>query len=53
MMKQLSNLERFIKTYPASKSLDYANYLISISYYEQILNEEKDIRTTFKIKRKN
>ena len=31
------NLQRYIKTYPASKNLDYANYLIAISYYEQIL----------------
>jgi len=37
------NLERFIKIYPASSHLPYAYYLISISYYEQILDEEKDI----------
>ena len=38
------NLERFTKTYPASKDLDYAHYLIAISYYEQILDEKKDIQ---------
>ena len=38
------NLERFIKIYPASPHLPYAYYLISISYYEQILDEEKDIQ---------
>ncbi len=37
------NLKRFIKTYPADANADYANYLIAISYYEQILDEEKDI----------
>tara|TARA_Y100001970_G_C14136019_1_gene804309 strand:- start:18 stop:851 length:834 start_codon:yes stop_codon:yes gene_type:complete len=37
------NLERFIKTYPADKNVDYANYLIAISYYEQILDEKKDL----------
>ena len=42
------NLERFIKTYPASKDLDYADYLIAISYYEQILDEEKDIEPLLK-----
>ncbi len=46
------NLERYIKTYPASKNLDYANYLIAISYYEQILSEEKDIDPLLKSKKK-
>ncbi len=48
----ISNLERFVKTYPASKNLDYANYLIAISYYEQILGEEKDIEPLIKSKEK-
>tara|TARA_Y100001970_G_scaffold159268_1_gene194830 strand:+ start:18834 stop:19706 length:873 start_codon:yes stop_codon:yes gene_type:complete len=39
----ISNLERFIKMYPADKNLPYAHYLIAISYYEQILDEKKDI----------
>ena len=38
------NLKRFIKTYPADTNIDYAHYLIAISYYEQILDEDKDIR---------
>ena len=37
------NLKRFTKTYPADENIDYANYLIAISYYEQILDEDKDI----------
>ncbi len=41
--ESLLNLERFIKMYPASKHLSYAHYLIAISYYEQILDEKKDI----------
>jgi outer membrane protein assembly factor BamD len=41
-----------VKTYPASKNLDYANYLIAISYYEQILSEEKDIEPLIKSKEK-
>ncbi len=45
-------LERFIKTYPASKNLDYAHYLIAISYYEQILDEEKDSKPLLKSKDK-
>ncbi len=46
------NLERFTKTYPASKDLDYAHYLIAISYYEQILDEKKDIEPLVKSKDK-
>ena len=37
------NLERFIKMYPADKNITYAHYLIAIIYYEQILDEKKDI----------
>ena len=44
------NLERFTKTYPASKNLDYVNYLIAISYYEQILDEEKDVKPVLRYK---
>ena len=46
------NLERFTKTYPASKNLDYAHYLIAISYYEQILDEQKDIEPLLASKKK-
>ena len=46
------NLERFTKTYPASKNLDYANYLIAISYYEQILDEKKDVKPILKSQEK-
>ncbi len=46
------NLERFTKTYPASKNLDYANYLIEISYYEQILDEKKDVKPVLKSQEK-
>ena len=37
-------LERHIKNYPADKNLPYAHYLIAICYYEQILDEKKDIQ---------
>ena len=46
------SLERFTRTYPASKDIDYAHYLIAISYYEQILDEEKDIEPLLKSKKK-
>ena len=38
----LSNLERFILTYPRSKNLVYAHYLVAICYYETIEDEKRD-----------
>ena len=46
------NLERFIKIYPASPYVSYAHYLIAISYYEQILEEDKDIKPLIISKKK-
>ena len=46
------NLERHIKNYPADKNIPYAHYLISICYYEQILDEKKDLEPLLKAKSK-
>ena len=46
------NLERFIRIYPASQYVSYAHYLIAISYYEQILDEDKDIQPLLTSKKK-
>ena len=46
------NLERFIKQYPSDENIVYAHYLIGICYYEQILDEKKDLRPTLKAKEK-
>ena len=46
------NLERFIKQYPSDSNIAYAHYLIGICYYEQILDEKKDLRPTLKAKEK-
>ena len=37
------DLERYLKNYPADKNIPYAHYLIAICYYEQILDEKKDL----------
>ena len=39
----LSNLERYIKTYPTDKNISYAHYLIAICYYETIEGEKRDL----------
>jgi outer membrane protein assembly factor BamD len=38
------NLERFIKTYPEDKRISYAYYLLAMCYYEEIVDEKKDLR---------
>ena len=45
-------LERHINNYPADKNIPYAHYLIAICYYEQILDEKKDIQPLLKAKKK-
>ena len=44
-------LERFLKTYPDHPSTDYAYYLLGISYYDQIVDETKDLGAITKSKR--
>ena len=36
-------LEQFKKTYPTSKNISYAEYLLAICYYEKIVDEKKDL----------
>lgn len=45
-------LERHINNYPADKNIPYAHYLIAICYYEQILDEKKDLAPLIKAKEK-
>ena len=45
-------LERYIKNYPADKNISYAHYLIAMCYYEQILDEKKDLRPLLQAKKK-
>ena len=45
-------LEKHISSYPADKNIDYAHYLIAICYYEQILDEQKDLAPLLKAKEK-
>ena len=47
----IAELERFIKVYPKHKNLDYAHYLLAISYYEQIVDEKKDLKSILSAKK--
>ena len=46
----LAELIRFKKIYPKHKNLDYANYLLGICYYEQIVDEKKDLNSIINAK---
>ena len=48
----LSNLERYLKTYPNDEEISYAHYLIAICYYETIEDEKRDSAPLFKAKDK-
>ena len=38
-------LERFINIYSKDKNIDYAYYLLAVCYYEQIVDETKDLQS--------
>ena len=46
----IAELERFLKVYPKHKNRDYAYYLLAISYYEQIVDETKDLQSILQAK---
>ena len=46
------NLERFLKTYPKNKRLDYVYYLMGLSYYENIEGEKRDLKPLIEAKKK-
>ena len=46
----IAELNRFLKVYPKYKNLDYVYYLFGISYYEQIIDEKKDLQSIIKAK---
>jgi len=50
--ESIFNLQRYINTYPADENVSYAHYLIAICYFEQILDEKKDIAPLLKAKKK-
>ena len=47
----IAELERFIRVYPLNQNLDYAYYLLAVSYYEQIVDETKDLNSIINAKK--
>ena len=48
----LSNLERYLKTYPKDNETGYAHYLIAMCYYEMIEDEKRDSGPLIRAKKK-
>ena len=46
----IAELNRFLRVYPNDKNLNYAYYLLAISYYEQIV-DEKDLQSIMMAKK--
>ena len=46
----IAELQRFKKIYPKHENIDYAYYLLAICYYEQIVDEKKDLESINKAK---
>ena len=47
----IQELKRFVKVYPKHKDIDYAYYLLGVSYYEQIVDEKKDLKSIIDAKK--
>jgi len=47
----IAELDRFIKIYPQHENLDYAYYILAICYYEQIVDEKKDLQSIMSAKK--
>ena len=45
-------LKLFIRKYPQNEDIDYAHYLLGITYYEQIIDEKKDLNSIMLAKEK-
>jgi outer membrane protein assembly factor BamD len=41
----IAELERFIRVYPNHENLVYAYYLLAICFYEQVVDEQKDLKS--------
>jgi outer membrane protein assembly factor BamD len=48
----IEELKIFLKRYPYHENLDYAHYLMGINYYEQIIDEKKDLKSIINAKEK-
>ena len=44
----IAELDRFLRVYPNHKDIAYAEYILALCYYEQIIDEKKDLNSLSK-----
>ncbi len=47
----MAELTRFLRVYPKHKDIVYAEYLLGLCYYEQIVDEKKDLQSIINAKK--
>ena len=47
----ISEIKRFLDIYPNNDNTDYAYYLLSMNYYDSIVDEKKDLRSLIQSKK--
>ena len=45
-------IERYLKTYPNHKNIDYAHFLLAMCFYETVVDEKRDLEPLIKAKKK-
>ena len=48
----IEELKIFLRKYPKHEDIDYANYMMALAYYEQIVDEKKDLNSIILSKEK-
>ena len=48
----IEELKIFIRKYPKHEDIDYAHYMMALAYYEQIVDEKKDLNSIILSKKK-
>ena len=44
----ISEIERYLKTYPKHKNIDYAHFMLAMCYYETVVDEKRDLEPLLK-----
>ena len=44
-------IERYLKTYPKHKNIDYAHFMLAMCYYETVVDEKRDLEPLLKAKK--
>ena len=47
----IAELNRFLKVYPSHENIDYVYYLLGLCYFEQIVDEKKDLQSIINSKK--